>query len=384
LHVNGTESETTELPRRAIKTALSKVEMTHSQLIWSPNEHAWKQVREIPELLPSQKLAPAPTREHLATVPRIVDGIIPDSPNNPVARAVAASGDIPQVRVAAAVPQVRVAAAPAMHVAGSPPKVIPKVATAVPQVRVAEAAPVIAQPAAVVPAASVPQVRVAAAVPAANVPQVRAAAVVPATVAGSPIRAATPVKVATKAAAPVDHTVKQDDANHPMKWLCIGLGGLIALVIIVNYFMVDMPLTSSLAKTKYSNVGVYGHLGAFMQPSVMVIHIPASATVTPDTLTDFLVALAHSTPNSPLSGEPYTRIALTSGWTAEYSFSGYSWKELGDMANASDAERKDDILTRMGDAAGSPLIESTLNEQTQASQRQIIWAAFVNKFAKGQ
>ena len=54
------------------------------------------------------------------------------------------------------------------------------------------------------------------------------------------------------------------------------------------------------------------------------------------------------------------------------------------MANASDAERKDDILTRMGDAAGSPLIESTLNEQTQASQRQIIWAAFVNKFAKGQ
>ena len=50
LHVKGTEAETTELPRRAIKTALSKGELTHSQLIWSPNEHAWKQVREIPRV----------------------------------------------------------------------------------------------------------------------------------------------------------------------------------------------------------------------------------------------------------------------------------------------------------------------------------------------
>ena len=364
-------------------------------------------------------------------MPRIVDGIIPDSPNNPVARAVAASGDIPQVRVAAAAPQVRVASAtPAVHVAGSPPKVIPKVATAVPRVAeaapVAQAVPVVAQAvpvaaakaptAAAVPAASVPQVRVAEATPTASVPQVRAATAVPAAaipaaavpqvraaaavaaapVAGTTIRAASPVKAeakpaakgvaqpAVKAPARVDHTVKEEDTHHPLKWLCIGLSVVIFIVVVVNYFMVDMPLTSSLAKSKYSNVGVYGHLGAFMQPNVLVIHIPASATVSPETLTDFLVTLAHSTPDAPFSGEPFTRVALTSEWTAQYSFSGYSWKELGDMANASNSERKDEILTRMADASGQPLIESTLNEQAQATQRTIVWAAFVNKFAKEQ
>ena len=55
LHVKGTEAETRQLPKPQVRAAISQGEITHSQLIWSPVESAWKQVRELPELLPSQK-----------------------------------------------------------------------------------------------------------------------------------------------------------------------------------------------------------------------------------------------------------------------------------------------------------------------------------------
>jgi hypothetical protein len=377
LHVKGTESDTTELPRQAIRTALSKGQITHSQLIWSPNEHAWKQVREIPELLPSQKLAPAPSRETLHATPRIVDGIIPESPGGPVARAIAASGDIPKVRVAPAdsnVPQVAVAAGaatPHVRVAGSPPKVIPKIASAAtPQVRIAESSP--EQGAQIPVAATVPHVRVAVASSETLKVRVKAAA---------PTARVAPV--AARMQEPVDHRIADDSGSHPLKWVCIGLGVLILLVLAGNYLLVDQPLTSNLAKTHYSGVTVYAHLGAFMQPNVLVIHIPPSASVTPETLTDFLVTLAHSTPDSPLTGEPFARVALTSGWTGQYSFSGYSWKELGDMANQSEDQRKEDIMTRMDYANGQSILpESTMNQEAQQAQRDVIWGAFVAQFAK--
>ena len=45
LHVKGTESETAELPKDVVRTGLSQGKITYSQLIWSPNENAWKQAR---------------------------------------------------------------------------------------------------------------------------------------------------------------------------------------------------------------------------------------------------------------------------------------------------------------------------------------------------
>src|SRR5271154_2647249 len=60
LHVKGTEAETRELPKPAVRAAIAEGKITHSQLIWSPAQNTWKQVKEMPELLPSQKLAPAP------------------------------------------------------------------------------------------------------------------------------------------------------------------------------------------------------------------------------------------------------------------------------------------------------------------------------------
>ena len=323
LHVKGTETETTELPKQAVRAAISEGKITHSQLIWSPAANAWKQVRELPDLLPSQKLAPSPFRVATVPIPKVADASIPESPTGPVARA-AAAASMPQVRVVTAsapTPQARVAATPA----------------------------------------PTPQVRVAAA--SAETPTARAAAPVT-------VRTAKDLKVK-----------EEDDGAHPLKWLCIGLGALIVLVLGANTFLVDLPLASKLAQTPYSNVTAYAHFGAFMQPNVVVIHIPVSSKITSDNLADFIVALAHSTPQSPISRDLYERVALTSGWTAQYSFSGGSWKQVGDLGQEDEAQRKEFLLAQMDDASGEPVVpESTLNEAEKKARRDQAWAAFVAQF----
>ncbi len=323
LHVKGTESETTQLPKKAIRTALSKGELSHSQLIWSSADNSWKQVRELPELLPSQKLAPAP---RVASVPRAepihasgnAEAIIPESPTGPVDRATASAGT-PHVRVASeGIPHVRVAVTPA----------------GMPQARVASP--------------ETPAVRTA--------PSVHAE--------------------------PTENlTVKEEDDFHPVKWVCIVLGIVILLVVGGNYLLVDQPLVSRMSQTRYADVPVYAHLGAFMQPNVIVIHIPPSAKITPDNITDFLVNLAHSTPQNPVSRDIYDRIALTSGWTAQYSFSGGTWQQLGDLGQDDESQRKAFLMAQMADASGRPLTpESTLNEATQQARSDKVWADFVAHF----
>jgi len=311
LHVKGTEAETAELPKQAIRAAISKGEITHSQLIWSPANNAWKQVREWPDLLPSQKLAPSPSRVAPVPVHRVVDGIIPESPNGPVARAVSASAGTPRVRVAAA-------------------------------------------------SAGAPRVRVAAA-----------------STGTSTVQATAPAPVPSNGS----FEVKEHGSSHPLKWVCIVLGILILLALGGNYLLVDRPLVSSLGQTSYSNVTVYAHFGAFIQPNVMVIHIPASSKITPENLIDFLVALAHSTPQNAITRDLYERVALTSGWTAQYSFSGGIWKELGDMQQESEAQRKDFLMGQLEDGNGQPSVTgSTLNEAAQQARRDQAWLAFVAHF----
>ena len=324
LHVKGTEAETTELPKHAVRAAISQGQLTHSQLIWVPADKAWKQVRDLPHLWPSQKLAPSPSpaREAGTPVPQAIDSAIPESPADPVARA--ASADAPRV-----------------HVAGA--------SADAPRVRVAGAS------------AGAPRVGVAGA--SAKMPTVRAAE---------------PILVRTTG----DLVVNEEEGSHPLKRLCIVLGILIVLVLGGNYFLVDQPLVSKLGQTRYSSVTVLAHLGAFMQPNVLVIHIPASSSITPDNLTDFLVALSQSSPQNPVTHDLFTRVGLTSGWKVQYSFSGYSWKQLGDMREETKAQQKEILLARLGDASGQPLMpESTLNEAAQQVARDKVWHAFVDHFS---
>jgi hypothetical protein len=78
LHVKGTVDETTTLPKQTVRTAIAEGKLSRSQLIWSPEHNAWKQVRELPHLWPSQKLAPAPTpRVATDKLPRLATGALP-------------------------------------------------------------------------------------------------------------------------------------------------------------------------------------------------------------------------------------------------------------------------------------------------------------------
>ena len=333
LHVKGTETETKELPKQAIRSAISQGQITHSQLIWSPSDGAWRQVRELPELLPTQKLAPAPSpsRVPMAPMPKSAGTIIPESPTGPVARAAEARPRrAREASVVAGPPRVRVAGPPRVQIAAQRPHVA-TAPVAAPHVRVAET-------------------------PAARV-------VAPAPVVAHPTG---------------DLVVKRDANSRWLKRICIGLGIFIALIFGGNYFVVDRPLVSSLGSTSYFNVGVYAHLGAFMQPNVIVIHIPASSTITSDNLTDFLVSLARSTPQNPITGSLFDRVAITSGWTVQYSFSGGAWKSLGEE---SEGQRKEFLLDQMDDASGQPLLsKSASNDATRQAEREKIWDAFVAHF----
>jgi hypothetical protein len=395
LHVKGTTADTKEMPKKAIRTAIKEGKITHSQLIWSASEHQWKQVRELPELLPSQKLAPAPQRRAQAPM---LDNIEPDSPQSPVARAVAATPvAVPKARPAVVAP-------PKVTIAAAQPKIAqPTVAEAtVPSVRVAQVATPKAEPQ-VVPVAKVqiPSVRVSqAATPvteprpvaavAAQTPSVRVAKVAEArpAVIASPrtVQAPAEVEAVVPHAASTHHAghkVEEHDNFHPVKWICIILGALVALVVGVNYFLITRPLSSAIGQTSYANVFVYGHYGAFVQPNVMVIHIPQSDKLTSDNLTDFLVALARSTPKNPITNDYFDRIAITSGWTAQYSFSGLDWKALGEMKGQSAEDIREKILQSGSDAGGNELMPATtMNETAQEERRQSEWKQIVANFVK--
>ncbi|HEV3272037.1 MAG TPA: hypothetical protein VGZ93_07645 [Candidatus Methylacidiphilales bacterium] len=176
-------------------------------------------------------------------------------------------------------------------------------------------------------------------------------------------------------------TVKEDDEFHPLKWISIGLGIFLFVILSANYFLVQRPLLSNVAQTIYSNVDIFGHYAAFMQPTVIVIHVPASTAITPDNISDFIATLAHSTPQNPITGNSFERVALTSGWAAQYTFSGESWKQLGDMKNGTAAVRKDFILDQIKDASGqSLLLPSTATEQAQQARRNEVWKTLTAQF----
>jgi len=344
LHVKGTTSETKEMPKKAIRTAIKEGKITHSQLIWSSSEHQWKQVRELPELLPSQKLAPAPQQR--AQAPMLDGHIQPDFPQGPVARAAAAAmpGAVPQARPAVVAPP-RVTMAPA---AGATPK--------------------IAQPAVAKAVGPSPAVSAAA--------------------QAVPVQQAREMLLPQASSGPHSgHEVKEEpDHSHPVKWVCIILGAVLALAVGVNFLLVDRALTSSFAATPYANVFVYGHLGGYFQPNAIVIYIPRTDKVSAENFGKFMVALAQSTPKSPFTNGYFDRVALTTRWsgTAEFSFSGSAWEHLGEMKNESAEDIKTQILSTGADASTGTDMQpaSVVNDATLEERREAEWKKFMGTFIK--
>jgi hypothetical protein len=304
LHVKGTTQDTTTVPKPAVRAGIAEGRISYSQLIWSPIHEAWKQVRELPHLWPSQKMAPPP----------------------PIVRTTGTTS-VAQTKPAASTPSVavpRIAAAPGQ---------------AQPKVRV--------QPKVAVRVAGQPQA----------VPRVPSAGAVS------------------------DHHVvaEEPDAGHKIaKWLCIGIGSVIVLAVAANYLMVDRPLAAKMEETSFPHVSVYGHLGAFVQPGDLLIHVPASSALNESNFSEFLVALAHSTPPRPIGTEGFDRVSLTSGWIGRYSFAGMAWQELGDMGAQDAQAQKNFILDQVDTASGQSLAGVTMDPIT----REKVWKSFVRDFAK--
>ncbi len=309
LHVKGTESETTMLPRHAVRQAISEGQITHSQLIWSPTENKWKQVRELPQLLPSQKLAPAP-------VPRVATGTMPKI----------GTGSIPKI----------------VTVPRPEGGVVPRVAVKAG-----------AQPTPRVQAQATPRAQVAT-------PRVQ------------------------EERSTGNLVVKEDDGPHPVKWLCIILAVVVLGAVGLNYLLVGRSFSSQMGQTSYSGVTTYAHLGAFMQPNVLVIHVFPNSQITEANLADFMVAMAKSTPDSPLSHNAFDRVALTPGWTSKYSISGYAWKQFGDMGKDDEAQRKEFLLDQLGNASGEPLMSggSTMSDSDLQTRRDQVWKEFAAQFTR--
>jgi hypothetical protein len=347
LHVKGTE-ETTSLPKPAVRAGIKEGQIKYSQLIWSPIHNAWKQVREMPHLWPSQKIAPAPPVRPASRssegVPVVTASPIPSASLPRVAASTTLSGMVPRV-AGVATPSGTV---PRVAAAATPPGTVPRVAVA-------------ATPSASVPRVA-PKPAVKAQAPPKTVPHIQSEPVEEEIV---------PVRV-------VPDEPEADNVFKFLKWIVVGGGGLVALAAVMNYVLINQPLVSNLGKTPYAAVTVYAHLGALVQPGMLVIHIRHSPTLTAENFPGFLVALARSTPPKPVGDEYFDRVSLSPGWKGSYSFSGIAWSQLARTNGANDLQKERDlILDQIGDASGQPLA----GPDAAADQREAVWTQFVATFA---
>ncbi len=156
----------------------------------------------------------------------------------------------------------------------------------------------------------------------------------------------------------------------------------VAGVIAANYFMVDLPFANNLAMTPFKSVQAYAHLGAFVQPNTLLIHILPTKELNQDNFADLLVAMARSTPSQSFNHKPFDSVGLTSLWQSQYTFSGVDWQKLGQMEGASSADKKKFELAHLEDTNGSPLAYSrkTDNPTAVATRQAKAWQALVAHF----
>lgn len=206
----------------------------------------------------------------------------------------------------------------------------------------------------------------------------------------------TPVAAATAAAPKVKRKkhrsviqrsvhVEDDDHFPWVKFLFEALYIGIAVVVGLNYIVVDKPLNETLAATPFVLVPVHAHMGSFVQPNAMVVHVLPSADLTKDNLPDFLQTLAASTPNQPFAEKPFEIIELTSGWEAQFSMSGPNWTRLGTMAGASSSDRRDFIVDHLCSISGDPLIHHAekLGPIDLKAARDNTWRDFTAELVRG-
>jgi hypothetical protein len=195
-----------------------------------------------------------------------------------------------------------------------------------------------------------------------KVPKVATPAVVPAArvqaVVGTPNR-----MPATYYSKPME-----DSHEFPVfKVLFAVLALVIGSMLGVNYFLVDQPFRANMAKTPFATVTTHAHLGAFLQPNALLIHVLPSAQLNSDNFADFLAALTQSAPSGAIPGQPFTSFSITSKWLAEYMISADDWKGFADMAGLSADQKKAYVLQHLENSVGGPLVP--YNRKDTAAQK---------------
>jgi hypothetical protein len=169
------------------------------------------------------------------------------------------------------------------------------------------------------------------------------------------------------------------------KVLFVVLGAIIAALVGVNYCLVDQPFRQNLAKTPFANVQAHAHLGAFVQPGVMLIHIIPTEEITSDNFADFLTALTQSAPRGAIAGQPFSTIGLTSSWLGQYAITADNWNGFADMSGFTPEQKKEYVLGHLEKINGDPLFEPAKNAtpEANAAAEDKVWARLVNHFQTG-
>jgi hypothetical protein len=177
--------------------------------------------------------------------------------------------------------------------------------------------------------------------------------------------------------------VKEEQEGIPYFQIFLGLLFLaVAAITAMNFVLVDKPFNDKFTKTPFVLVPVHVHLGSFVQQNALVIHVLPNQDLNAENFTDFLTAVAQSTPPQPFNGQPFEIVALTSAWLGQYAMQGPDWQQLAGMTNASVDTRKKFIIDHLRDLGGGPLIPhpGRLLPADLETERDKVWQGFTATF----
>lgn len=177
--------------------------------------------------------------------------------------------------------------------------------------------------------------------------------------------------------------VAMDDDGFPFVKILFGVVYVAVLAIIgLNYFMIDKPFGEKLSQGPFILVPAHVHLGSFVQPNALVVHILPSHELNEDNFADFLCTLAGSTPEQPFQDKPFEMVALSPDWFSQFALHGADWQNLGKMKDATPEDRKNFVTDHLDNIAGQPLIRhlNRLSPGDLKIARTRVWQDLTAKF----
>jgi hypothetical protein len=146
------------------------------------------------------------------------------------------------------------------------------------------------------------------------------------------------------------------------KVLFFVLGMVSAALVVANYFLIEQPFRTEMARTRFASVQAHAHLGAFVQPNALLIHILPSRDINPDNFADLLAALTQAAPHQAIAGFPFSTVSLTSAWRGQYTLPIDAWSGLAGMSGDSPEQKKLYVLSHLESIEGEPLLRVPKNE----------------------